>query len=165
MGYRIIVEILIQSQGGEARVANTEKLSSLVETVRILNWEVRPKIAGAPEMNKSGNPLHTALTGIRNNEIEASQQIRSMSLAETIAQQGMERLDEQAEASTIGSRQLLSEFGTAREAILSILRNLSDDQWAAGQETATGERTYLGIVDGLIESDKKFVSQIQSAVT
>ncbi len=146
-------------------MANTEKLSKLVETVRILNWEVRPKIAGAPELNKAGNPLHTALTGIRNNEIEASQYIRSMSLAETVAQQAEERLDEQAEASTIGSRQLLSEFGTAREAILSILRNLSDEQWAVGQKTAAGERTYEGIVDGLIESDKKYISQIQGAAT
>ena len=146
-------------------MANTEKLSSLVETVRVLNWEVRPKIAGAPEMNNAGNPLHTALTEIRNNEIAASQQIRSISLAETIAQQGKEDdVEEQAEASTIGSRQLLSEFGTAREAILSILRNISDEQWAESHSTATGERSYEAIVDGLIESDKKYVSQIHSAV-
>ena len=145
-------------------MANTEKLSKLVETVRILNWEVRPKIASAPEMYQVGSALHSALTEIRNSEIEASQQIRSMSLAETIAQQNRERVVEHAEASTIGSRQLLSEFGTAREAILSILRSLTDAQWTETHSTPTGDQTYEGIVDGLVESDKISVGKIQSAV-
>lgn len=146
-------------------MANTEKLSKLVETVRMLNWEVRPKINSTPGGNEAGNPLHSVLADIRNNEIRSSQLIRSMSLAETADQENMGRVVEQVQASTIGSRQLLSEFATAREAILSILRNLSDERWAETHETAEGSISYEDVVDQLIESDKKFVERIHSAAS
>jgi hypothetical protein len=144
-------------------VAHSDKISELVQTVRQLNWEVRPKISTTAGANEAGSPLHTALTELRNNEIRTSQLIRGMSLSETpVAGADVGRVIEHVEASTIGSRQLLSEFATAREAILSILRNLSDEDWTAPQNTAEGEFTYEGVVDSLIESDRQRVGQILS---
>ena len=146
-------------------MAYTDKVSELVQTVRMLNWEVRPKINTTPGGNAAGNPLHQALAALRNDEIRTSQLIRGMSLAETVAEQTGGRVTEQAEASTIGSRQLLSEFATAREAILSILRNLSDAQWVETLATPDGDQTSEEVVDGLIESDKRHISQIQNAAS
>ncbi len=145
-------------------MAHTDKLSELVQTVRELNWEVRPKISSTPGSNDAGSALHTALTALRNNEVRSSQLIRSMSLAEATDDADPGRVVEHAEADTIGSRQLLSEFATAREAILSILRNLPDEDWAASHETVDGSLTYEDVVDQLIASDKEHTGQIHSAI-
>lgn len=143
-------------------MSRSDKLSELVQTVRILNWEVRPKITSASARELEGSPLHKALTDIRNNEIQTSQLIRGMSLSETgEATEDVGTVLEHVDASTIGSRQLLSEFGTARESILSILRNVSDDEWHEEHETYEGKWTYEEIVDRLIESDRKALSMIE----
>lgn len=144
-------------------MAKTDKLSAMVGTVRELNWEVRPKINNVPGGDPVGNPLHLALSELRENELKMSQLIRSMSLAETAAGQTGGRVVEHADPTTIGSRQVLSEFATAREAILSILRTLPDAQWDETRATPTGERSYDGIVDDLIESDKGYLNRIKGA--
>ena len=142
-----------------------EKLSALVETVRELNWEIRPKINNVPGGDPPANALHIALSDLRENELQASQLIRSMSLAETAAGMSEDQLQvvEHPDPTTIGSRQVLSEFATAREAILSIVRNLTDDQWKETHRTPNGDRTYEELVDGLIESDKTFTKRIHDA--
>lgn len=146
-------------------MAHSDKISELVQTVRLLNWEVRPKISTASAGELEGSSLHNALTEIRNNEIRTSQLIRGMSLSESgQATEDVGDVLEHVDASTVGSRQLLSEFGTARESILSILRNLTDEAWAEAQETYEGTWSYEQIVDELIESDRKFLEQIRSAV-
>lgn len=145
-------------------MAHSDKISDLVQTVRLLNWEVRPKITSVSARELEGSALHNALTGIRNNEIRTSQLIRGMSLSETGQKtEDVGQVLEHVDASTIGSRQLLSEFGTARESILSILRNLSDEEWSEEQETYEGNWSYDQIVDELIESDRKYLDQIRSA--
>ncbi|CAN5513888.1 hypothetical protein BH23CHL2_BH23CHL2_14920 [soil metagenome] len=141
----------------------SDKLSELVQTVRILNWEVRPKITSASARELEGSTLHKALTEIRNNEIQVSQLIRGISLSEEgEATEDAGDVLEHVEASTIGSRQLLSEFGTARESILSILRNISDEEWNETHETYEGTWSYEEIVDRLIESDRKNLGLIES---
>jgi hypothetical protein len=70
---------------------------------------------------------------------------------------------EHSDAAKMSSRQLLSEFGTAREAILSLLRNFSDDDWTSARETADGTTSIEQIVDDLIASDQKYVDQILNA--
>ena len=146
-------------------MTQTAKLSALVQTVRELNWEVRPKINNVPGGEPPANPLHVALSDLRENELRASQLIRGMSLAETAAGMREDQLVvvEHADPTTIGSRQVLSEFATAREAILSIIRNLTDEQWQETHNTPEGDHTYEEIVDGLIESDKAFGERIKEA--
>lgn len=146
-------------------MAHTDKLSELVQTVRMLNWEVRPKISSMTGGNEAGNALHTAVTDLRNNEIRTSQMIRTMSLVDVADDSDPGRVVEHVEASTVGTRQLLSEFATAREAILSILRNLTDEQWAENHDTADGAKTYEDVVDDLIASDKQHIAAIQSATS
>ena len=146
-------------------MAHSDKISELVQTVRLLNWEVRPKITSVSARELEGSPLHNALADLRNSEIETSQLIRGMSLAETAVEGDTGQVVEHVDASTIGSRQLLSEFGTAREAILSILRNLTDEQWAEAHQTRDGSLSYEQVVDRLIESDRKNLERIQSIST
>ena len=146
-------------------MAHSDKISELVQTVRLLNWEVRPKITSASARELEGSPLHHALADLRNSEIETSQLIRGMSLSESAVEGDTGQVVEHVDASTIGSRQLLSEFGTAREAILSILRNLTDEQWAESHQTRDGDLSYEQVVDRLIESDRKNLERIQSIST
>ncbi|MEZ4573123.1 MAG: hypothetical protein R2849_22955 [Thermomicrobiales bacterium] len=136
----------------------------MVQTVRKLNWEVRPKIASDPESNKAGHPLHQAIADIRNNEIRTSQLIRGMSLAEVGVEEDVGQVVEHVEADTVGARQLLSEFGTAREAILSILRTLPENEWEEAHDTFRGDKSFQDIVDDLIASDREHVAKIEAAI-
>ena len=149
----------------EARVSYTGKIDDLVQTVRHLNWEVRPKIDNTPGGNPPGNPLFQALADIRNHEIQHSQLIRGMSLTEVGVEKEQGRVVEHIDASEIGARQLLSEFATAREAILSLLRTFSAEQWSEKHDTFEGNKSIEQIVDGLIESDKSMIERISSAVS
>lgn len=144
-------------------MAKSDKINELVQTVRKLNWEIRPKLNNTPGGNPPGNPMHTALTDIRNNEITMSQTIRNLSLAELDILVGEGNIIEHSDAAKMSSRQLLSEFGTAREAILSLLRNFSDEDWSRSRETADGTTSIEQIVDDLIASDKQYVDRILSA--
>ena len=144
-------------------MAKSDKINELVQTVRKLNWEIRPKLTNTPGGNPPGNPMHTALTDLRNNEIQISQTIRNMSLAESDVLVSEANVIEHSEASQMSSRQLLSEFGTAREAILSLLRNFTDEEWAQGHGTAEGDLSIEKIVDDLIASDRQYVERILSA--
>lgn len=60
----------------------------------------------------------------------------------------------------VSSRRLLSEFGTAREAILSVLRTLDDSAWEVKRDTPNGERSLAEVIDELIESDRSYVSNV-----
>ncbi|HLT19110.1 MAG TPA: hypothetical protein VKZ96_06620 [Thermomicrobiales bacterium] len=144
-------------------MAKADKINELVQTVRKLNWEVRPKLTNTPGGNSPDDPLHRALTDLRNNEIQMSQQIRAMSLAESDVTVDEANIIEHAEAAKVSSRQLLSEFGTAREAILSLLRNFSDEDWTREHSTSTGSVSIDKIVDDLIASDKQYMERIFSA--
>ena len=146
-------------------MTKTDKINELVQTVRTLNWEVRPKISNAPGGDPPGNPLHQALGELRNNEVTASQLIRSMSLSETAAQMSAEQEVTHDPVDQVGTRQLLSEFATARESILSLLRNVSDEDWAQAHETPNGTKSMEQAVDDLISSDRALVERITKAAS
>lgn len=144
---------------------NRSKINDLVQTVRLLNWEIRPKIDNTPGGNPPGNPLFLALVEIRDNEIQVSQTIRNMSLAEVDVLVGEGNVIEHSAAAGLGARQILSEFGTAREAILSLLRVFSENDWSRTHDTPGGTKTVEEIIDDLIASDKRSLEKITNAAT
>jgi hypothetical protein len=152
-------------QLGEVSVTKVEKVNELVQMVRTLNWEVRPKIGSTPGGDPSGNPVHQALGELRDQEIVASQTIRGMSLSETAAQMAVLQEATHEPVDKVGSRQLLSEFGTARESILSLLRTISDEDWAQTHETPNGAKSMESVVDELIRTDRGLIERITGGTT
>jgi hypothetical protein len=61
-------------------------------------------------------------------------------------------------------RVLLSEFGTAREAILALVREMSDEQWEQERETPHGPMTVRAAIERLVEEDRKFMAEIEPAL-
>jgi hypothetical protein len=59
-------------------------------------------------------------------------------------------------------RVLLSEFGTAREAILALVREMSDEQWEMDREGASGMTSIRAVIQDLVAQDQQFLSQLQS---
>jgi hypothetical protein len=152
-------------QLGEVSVSKVEKVNELVQMVRTLNWDVRPKLSNTPGGDPPGNPVHQALAELRDNEIIASQTIRGMSLSETAAQMAVQQETTHEPPDRIGSRQLLSEFGTARESILSLLRTVSDEDWSREHDTPNGAKSMADVVEELISSDRGLVDRITSRVS
>ncbi len=150
---------------GETRVANIDKINELIQTVRILNWEIRGKLDNVPGGDPPENPLFRALADLRNNELTVSQTMRNMSLADTGVMIDQAAVIELARAREMGARHLLSEFGTAREAILSLLRGFRDEEWTRPHGIEGGTITVEQLVDNLIESDKEHVERIRAAAS
>lgn len=142
-------------------MAYQEKIDALVQTVRDVNHEVRPKISNTPGGDPPGNPLHEAIIEIRDHEQGVSRLIRSLTLADLTAREEVGQLIEGRSSANIGTRQALAEFGTAREAILSILSQLSDEEWDEQRETEEGAVSVTKVIDDLIESDKTYLKKIR----
>lgn len=148
----------------EANVAYNEKIDTLVATVREIQHEFRPKVNDAPGGNPPGNPLHQAMADLRDHEQQVSRSIRTFTIADLTAREQPGQIIEPQPISETSGRTLLSQFATAREAILSILRTLDDEQWTEEQKTEDGTTTtILQQVDHLIASDKEMVKKLHEA--
>lgn len=143
-------------------MSNTERIDALVATVRDLNHAIRPNLSDAPGGDPPGNDVHTSLAKLREHEHSYSRLIRLMTLAEGAASSVGDTF-EYLDPNAVSSRRLLSEFGTAREAILSVLRTLDDSAWELKRDTPDGERSVAEVIDELIESDRSYVSNVMQA--
>lgn len=142
-------------------MARNEKIDALVQTVRDVNHEVRPKISNKPGGDPPGNPLHEAIIELRDHEQGVSRLIRSLTIADLTAREEVGELIEARSSANIGTRQALAEFGTAREAILSILSQLGDEEWEEQRETEEGTISITKVIDDLVESDKTHLKKIR----
>jgi hypothetical protein len=139
-------------------VPYADKIDALIETVRGLNHQVRPKLTNAVGGGEGASAqAHPVLGEMRDGELAAALTIQSMLAGD----QGGRDEKYRVPLDQIGARSLLSEFTTAREATLASLRDLSDAQWEESRETANGTSSVKDVVDGLIESDKIAVARLQ----
>lgn len=143
-------------------MSNSERIDALVATVRDLNHAIRPKLTDTPGGDPPGNDIHTSLAKLREHEHSYSRLIRSMTLAEATANPAGDTF-EYLDPNSVSSRRLLSEFGTAREAILSVLRTLDDSEWEVKRETPDGEKSVAEVIDELIESSRPYVDNVLKA--
>jgi hypothetical protein len=139
-------------------VPNADKIDALIATVRDLNHTLRPKISNVPGGGDGvSQQVHSILGQMREGELEAALRIQAMLVGEQAAADEKYRLP----LDVIGTRSLLSEFGTAREAILASLRELPEAQWEEVHETALGSASVSAVVDNLIASDQTAVAQLK----
>lgn len=157
----------------------TDKIDALIQTVRDLNHEVRPMLSGEIG-GGSGNlaEVHTIVGEMRDRELVASHGVKSLILSNREGVEAHEiqnmmgtsaaqiTLDEALaihdEAATLPTRVVMSEFASAREAILSLLRELPDEEWSTRSDLPTegGRHTVDAVVDFLLEEDGKARARI-----
>jgi hypothetical protein len=142
-------------------------IDNLIGTYRTLNMRVRPlDPASAAQLTAGGTTLREMLLDLRNQELAASQALKNMTLADSPGTAGMLPSDidilPPAEDATV--RVLLSEFGTAREAILALIRELSDEQWAEQRTGPDGSTTIQSYVQALADRDKQLMSQVDAMI-
>jgi hypothetical protein len=163
----------------EELVAQNDKIDALIATVRELNHQVRPKL-NEEIGGGSGNmaELHKVLGEMRDRELISSHGVKRMILSsrEGVDDQEIqhmmgtsdaritleEALAIHADTATLPTRVVMSEFASAREAILSLLRGLPEDDWTHKSTLAIdeGRDSVAAVVDSLIEDDRKAMEKI-----
>src|SRR5690606_12219025 len=124
-----------------------------IATYRNLNMAIRPMPeAQATQAAAGGQSLRDVVLDMRNHEMQASQQLKLMTLGEGALSGSMPEIAPSAPGISI--RSVLSEFGTAREAILALIRELSDADWAAERESVNGKTTIQAFIEQLTAHDR-----------
>lgn len=160
-------------------MSQTDKIDALIATVRELNHQVRPKLTediGGGTGNMAD--VHNIIAEMRNRELISSHGVKRMILS---AREGVDSQEIQHMMGTSGdritleealaihedadklpTRQVMSEFASAREAILSLLRELPESEWTYKSTLAIdeGRDSVEAVVDSLIAADKEAMAKI-----
>ena len=145
-------------------MAHADLIDSLIATYRTLNMRVCPlDPATVAQASSAGTTMRDIIADMRNQELTASQTLKNMTLSDSaaggISTHEVEILPPSDEQNV---RVLLSEFGTAREAILALIRELSDDQWSAERPGANGPTSVHAHIQALVERDKQVLAQVDA---
>ena len=145
-------------------MANADLVDGLIATYRTLNMRIRPlDPATAGQLSAGGTTLRDVVAGLRNEELVASQTLKNMTLADTVVGGvNSSEVEILAPSDEQNVRVLLSEFGTAREAILALIREMSDEQWSAERPGPEGTTTIATYVQGITDRDRKALGQIDA---
>ncbi len=142
-------------------------IDQLIATYRDLNMKVRGRefgsdIAPAELIGKSDS-VPAVLFALRNRELNVSQAVKSLLLGgEATGDDEPAVLSEQQVAAGTSARVLLSQFGTARESILSQVRELPDETWDKTFKTPRGEMSLRAYLQTLVDRDAERMSQIDA---
>jgi hypothetical protein len=148
-------------------MADRDVVEALIATYRELNQRFRPLLAAmnadAGAVEDPTSPLGI-LYRLRNRELNASQAIKEML-------RGGERTIVDDEAEPLVTLQqtalgfvpivLLSQFGTAREATLAMVRDLPDSVWQQEFETPRGRMTLRAYLETLIARDREAIRALE----
>ncbi len=144
-------------------MAHEELVNRMIATYRDLNLLIRPIPDDVLNRRTTGDAsIRDLMQGLRDGELRFTQATKEVLTGQTIPE------DLHGEAPIIGlehegdpSRVLLSQFGTARESLLAMLREMSEEQWSA---TGPSGRTMVARIEQLLENDQKVLERVQSLV-
>lgn len=147
-------------------MAQTELINSLITTYRELNNSVRHLPEERLAAGAAGNAAVRDLIGrLRDHELRFSQ-----ALKERITGVEMPDFGGGADAPVLGTESshdstavLLSQFGTARESTLAMLRGLTEAEWQ-GTSGDAGTRSIADSVRQLVEHDRHQMEQINGVL-
>ncbi len=140
-------------------MANSDLIDSLIATYRNLNLAIRPLPDAQTTQASGGTSLRDLILEMRDHEMQASQQLKLMTLGEGALSGTMP--DIAPSTPGISIRSVLSEFGTAREAILALIRELSDAAWAAEHDGPNGKVTIQSFIEDLAAHDRQSLAKIE----
>lgn len=140
-------------------------IDQLIATYRELNMKVRGRDFGQlqtpEELIGKSDSVPAILFALRNRELNVSQSVKAMLLG--LAVTGDDEtavLSEQQIAAGTSASVLLSQFGTARESILSLVRELPDETWEKTFTTPRGEMSLRAYLQTLVDRDAERMKQI-----
>ncbi len=142
-------------------------IDQLIATYRELNLKVRGLNFGneiAPEeLVGKTDSVPAILFALRNRELNVSQAVKQILLGgEATGDDEPAVLSEQQIAAGTSPRVLLSQFGTARESILSQVRELPDETWDQVFKTPRGEMSLKAYLQTLVDRDKERLAQLDA---
>lgn len=148
-------------------MADQAIVDQLIATYRELNMKVRGRDFGAPgapeDLVGKTDSVPAILFGLRNRELNVSQAVKAMILGrEVTGDDEPATLSEQQVAAGTSPSVLLSQFGTARESILSQVRELPDEVWNQKFVTPRGEMTLKDYLKTLVDRDNERMKQIDA---
>jgi hypothetical protein len=139
-------------------VANSDKINVLIETIRYLNHEVRPRVTTASGGDEGlDQELRSVLANMRDNEHVVSRTIKLIAIGEMVFS------DDESILLTEGlsARVLISDIATTRESLLSMIKDLPEDQWDESHSMSDGAVSITSLIDGLIESDRGVTEKLK----
>jgi hypothetical protein len=141
-------------------MADQEIINEMIEIYRDLNMRLRGVDLNAIKDKKAdnGETVETILRRMRDREYNSSQAIKLMSMGEDSS--GIEETNPAAvldELILTGVTPiiLLSQYGTAREATLSLIRGLNDEAWDQEHNTPRGKMSIREYCRGLVNDDRE----------
>ncbi len=143
-------------------MARTDMIDSLIATYRTLNLTIRPlDPARVAQAGGNDGSIVQLLQQARQDEIAASQELKLMTLAEGSS---MEIPEPPPSADDTNPKVLLSEFGTAREAILALVREMPEEGWTEQRRGPRGSTSIQAVVERLIARDQQLLQTVESAL-
>lgn len=148
-------------------MADRDVIEGLIATYRELNQRFRPILAAmnaeAGSIDDPASPLGI-LYRLRNRELNASQAIKEMLRGgerTIVDDEGEALVTVQQTALGLIPTVLLSQFGTAREATLAMVRDLPDSVWQQEFETPRGRMTLRAYLETLIQRDREAIRALE----
>lgn len=133
-------------------------IDSLIATYRDLNFRIR----GLGAQADANTALVDALRALRDRELRASQAIKQILAGDAVTEDDELPLGDEAPLGGNTAASLLSQFGTAREATLAMIRELPDEEWNKTVTTPRGELTLAAYVQTLIDRDRQRLEEIDN---
>lgn len=141
-------------------MADQEIINEMIAVYRDLNLRLRGADLDAIKDKKAdnGDTLETILRRMRNREYNSSQAIKLMSMGEDssdIEEQNPAVVLDELVITGVTPIILLSQYGTAREATLSLVRGMGDEAWDTEYSTPRGNMTLREYMRALINDDRE----------
>lgn len=136
------------------QLANSDVIASLIDTYRNLNLKVRP----LDSTTGTSASVVEAIAALREAEIRSSQLIKLMVLGDGSGDAAIPAPPPSANPGSV--RVLLSEFGTAREAILASVREMSDEDINAARPGFSAAGSIGEVLAQITERDKKLLASV-----
>ena len=141
-------------------MAQQELIDGLIATYRELNNRVRPlPEARVTTRDAGGTSIRDILVRLRDQELRFSQALKDRVSGSTVPD-----LFANVEGGVLGTESshdtaavVLSQFGTARESTLAMLRSLDADGWATAP---SGGRSIIDSIRQLVDNDRREMEQI-----
>ena len=144
---------------------HTDLIDSLIATYRELNMKLRPlPEARITAKGSDGASVRDIVAEMRNRELIASQQLKYMMLADVAGAEA--DVVDPASLVPVDSqplRSLLSEFGTARESILAVVREMPEAELDREIPSPNGPKaiaTFLQELNTLDTQDRRKIDQL-----
>jgi hypothetical protein len=141
-------------------MSEQDLFNGLIATYRELNMKVRPLAEERLILGRSGKTVRDVIKDMRDDELRFSQALKERltgtAMADVLSRNG--ELPEfglpTSENSTV---EVISEFGTARESTLAMLRGMAPEAW---DDQSFGPVTIRDAADALLANDAEHMEKI-----